>query len=107
MNSASDWNLTMALDLDHGLTGTDQSQPNDVILFSYISSKMTPKFSLFSRWRKVRGDLRQFFHRFIHRFTPATLDFTNKTMTAKISAKKVGIFICKSRRMDVLKTAKA
>ena len=32
------------------------------------------------------------FHRFIHRFPPPTLGFTNKTMTAKISAKKVGDF---------------
>jgi len=48
-----------------------------------------------------------FFHSFIHRFPPPTLGFTNKTMTAKISAKKWEIFICKSRRMDVLKTAKA
>ena len=40
-----------------------------------------------------QGDLRQFFHRFIHRFTPAALGFTNKTMTAKISAKKCGRFL--------------
>jgi len=31
----------------------------------------------------------------------------NKTMTAKISAKKVKVFIWKSRRMNILKTAKA
>ena len=40
-----------------------------------------------------QGDLRQFFHRFIHRFTLEALGFTNKTMTPKISAKKVGDFV--------------
>ena len=111
-NSASDrlilwpwpWTLTMAW---LGLTNHNQSWPNKVILFSYISSKITPKFSLFSRWRKFREIYDSFFTDLFIALPEQPSALQTKRWQLRFQRKKWKIFICKSRRMDVLKTAKA
>jgi len=60
--------------------------------FHVIGKLLTKHFLVRARTLRFGSVKNLFFHRVIHRFTPATLGFTNKTMTAKISVKKVGDF---------------
>jgi len=60
-------------------------------VFFHVIGKLLTKHVFGSR-KDASVWQREVFHSFIHRFPPPTLGFTNKTMTAKISAKKVGDF---------------
>jgi len=79
--------------IDSFLSRTLKRETN--VFFHVIGKLLTKHVLVRARTLRFGSVKNLFFHKFIHRFTPTTLGFTNKMMTAKISAKKWEISICK------------